>query len=78
MGGNRTPWDLPLKRSRAPALHPHSPIRGWLARGNREAESVKPPNLEKELKGATPEKLAKALLKPKKKPPVPEKGSKDK
>ena len=39
---------------------------------------AKPANLEKELKGATPEKLARALLKPKKKPPVPKKTSKDK
>ena len=39
---------------------------------------MKPLNLTKELKGATPEKLAKALLKPKKKPPAPKKGSKDK
>ncbi len=39
---------------------------------------MKPANLEKELKGATPEKLAKALLKPKKGPTKPKKVSKDK
>ena len=39
---------------------------------------TKPVNLEKELKGATPEKLAQALLKPKKKSPEPAKGSKSK
>ncbi len=39
---------------------------------------MKPANLEKELKGATPAKLARALLKPKKKPPAPTKGPKGK